>query len=126
MAKFQGTIIEESLFDKSVLDDIKITTTRVSPVTEEEQTPWLKQWTLHAVEIPEEEARNIAGVLRKALETEHDWYIDYKNADWHYIIFRDKVFKVDRSKKEEYNEVTKHGISLGIPDYQLDFSPEIK
>ena len=36
---------------------------------------------------------------------------------------RDKVFKVDRSKPEEYKEVTQYGVSLGIPDYQLDFSP---
>ena len=126
MAKFQGTIIEESLSDKSVLDDIKITATRVSPVTEEEQTPWLKQWTLHTIEVPEQDAEKIAGKLSKALETQHEWYIDFKNADWHYIIFRDKVFKVNRSNKEEYEGVTKHGVSLGIPDYQLDFSPEIK
>ena len=39
---------------------------------------------------------------------------------------RDKVFKVDRSKPEEYKQVTEYGLSLGIPDYQLDFSPHIK
>ena len=31
-----------------------------------------------------------------------------------------------RAKKEEYGEATKYGLSLGIPDYQLDFSDDIK
>jgi hypothetical protein len=33
---------------------------------------------------------------------------------------------VNRSKKKEYDAVVKYGVSLGIPEYQLDFSPEIK
>ncbi|MBI2641859.1 hypothetical protein HYW87_04720 [Candidatus Roizmanbacteria bacterium] len=28
--------------------------------------------------------------------------------------------------KTKVEEVTKYGVSLGIPDYQLDFSPHIK
>jgi hypothetical protein len=39
---------------------------------------------------------------------------------------RDKVFKVNRESKEEYDEVTKYGVSLGIPEYQLDFSPKVE
>jgi len=41
------------------------------------------------------------------LDTEHSWYADF-------------------TKKEQYTDVTKFGVSLGIPDYQLDFSPHIK
>jgi len=54
------------------------------------------------------------------------WYADFKNKSFHYIIFCNKIFKVDRSKPGQYNSVTKYGLSLGIPDYQLDFSPHIK
>lgn len=122
---FRGVIIEESLGNKSVLKRIKIIKTKIEKVTAKHQTPWLKQWTLHTVEIPEKNAGKIAKELSKSLETEHNWYADFKNDSIHYIIFRNKVFKVDRSKKEEYYEVTKYGISLGIPDYQLDFSSEI-
>jgi hypothetical protein len=51
--------------------------------------------------------------------------VDFKNKDFHYIIFRDRVFKVNRKSKEEYDKAVKFGISLGIPDYQMDLSPDI-
>ena len=53
------------------------------------------------------------------------WYADFKNNDYHYVIFRDKFFKVDLSNPK-YREAMKYGVKVGIPWYQLDFSPEIK
>ncbi|MFA5188861.1 MAG: hypothetical protein WC460_05865 [Patescibacteria group bacterium] len=124
---FQGTIIEESLINKDILEKVKILDTKIETVTEEHHTPHLKQWTLHTVEIPENEIQEIAEKISQSLDISHgNWYADFKNDQFHYIIFRDKVFKVNRSEKAEYDEVTKYGISLGIPDYQLDFSPDIK
>ena len=123
MKNFNGVIIEESLQGKDVLSKVKIIKTEVEPVSEKHQTPWIKQWTLHTVEILENQADSIAKEISNALDSEHDWYADFKNQDSHYIIFRHKIFKVDRSKPEQYAEVTKYGMSLGIPDYQLNFSP---
>lgn len=126
MKNYTGVIIEESLENKDVLQDVKISDTKVEEVTEEHKTPWIKQWTLHTVEIPENQADSVAEKLTKALDSQHSWYADFKNDAFHYIIFRDKFFKVDRGKKEQYDDVVKFGLSLGIPDYQLDFSPDIK
>ena len=126
MKNFKGVIIEESLENKDVLEKVKILKTDIEQVTEEHKTPWIKQWTLHAVEIQNDQIDEVAEELTRTLDSEQGWYADFKNDDFHYIIFRDKVFKVDRSKKEEYAEVTKFGIALGIPDYQLDFSPHIQ
>jgi len=126
MTNFNGVIIEESLENKDVLQKVKIIKTIVEEVTEEHKTPWIKQWTLHTVEIPENQVDEIAEEISKVLDSEHNWYADFKNKDFHYVIFRNKLFKVDRSKPEQYNDVTKYGVSLGIPDYQLDFSPHIK
>ena len=44
----------------------------------------------------------------------------------YYIIFRDKVFYIDRKSKEQYDEAKRYGISLGIPEYQVDFAPDDK
>jgi hypothetical protein len=33
---------------------------------------------------------------------------------------------VDRQSKEEYDKVNRYGEALGIPPYQLDFSPQIQ
>lgn len=126
MTNFIGVIIEESLENKDVLQKVKIIKTKVEEVTEEHKTPWVKQWTLHTVEILENQADAIAEDLSKSLDSEHAWYADFKNDKFHYILFRNKVFKVDRSKREQYDDVTKYGLTLGIPDYQVDFSPHIK
>ena len=123
---YKGVIIEESLENKDILKDVKITATEVESVAEEHKTPWLKQWTLHTVEIPEEKADEIAEKISRSLDSKHggSWYADFKNDTTHYVIFRGKVFKVNRANKVEYDAVNQYGASLGIPDYQLDFSPD--
>ena len=120
---YQGTIIAESLGDPSILRELKILATRVEEVAEKHQTPWLSQWTLHTVEIPEEKANEFAEKVSRSFDTDHPiWYADFKNDDYHFIIFSNKVFKVDLSNPALYKEATIYGISLGIPDYQLDFA----
>lgn len=123
---FIGVIIEESLENKSVLAKVKILKTKISQVIEKHKTPWIKQWTLHTVEIPEEQAANIAEETSKSLDSQHAWYADFKNATHHYIIFRSKVFFIDRRSKEHYDEAKHYGISLGIPAYQVDFHPDVE
>ena len=123
---FRGVVIEESLVDRSILSDVEIVSTKVEMVTEEHKTPWVKQWTLHDVEIPADEAPRVAEKISKALDPEHNWYADYKTDEEHYIIYRDRVFHVtDRSDKKQYDEATKYGTSIGIPAYQVDFSPHV-
>ncbi len=123
---YVGIIIEESLEKKDVLKKVKILKTKIEKVTEKHKTPWIKQWTLHTIKLSENQADAVAKDLSKSLDSEHSWYADFKNNSFHYIIFRNKVFKVVRSKPEQYLGVTKYGLTLGIPDYQLDFSPHIK
>ena len=127
MENYQGVIIEESLENKEVLKKIKIISTKVEPITDEHKTPWLSQWTLHTVEIPDNEAKEIAEGISKSLDRNHggSWYADFKNDTHHYIIFRDKIFYIDRKSKEQYDEAKRYGISLGIPEYQVDFHPEV-
>ena len=128
MKNYQGVIIEESLESKEVLKKIKIISTKVEPITNEHKTPWLSQWTLHTVKIPDNEAKEIAEEISKSLDRNHggSWYADFKNDTHHYIIFRDKIFYIDRKSKEQYNEAKSYGISLGIPEYQVDFHPEVE
>ena len=117
----KGVVIEESLQNLEILKQLKIISSKIEKVVESHKTPWLKQWTLHAVEIDEDDAQNIADKVSVVLDSKHDWYADFKNDKYHFIIFRNKVFRVNRNNPEEYKEVKKYGISLGIPDYQLDF-----
>ena len=124
----KGVIIEESLENKDVLKDVVILSTKVEEVTEKHKTPWIKKWTLHTVEIPEEKADDIVKKLSDDLETEYtNWYADFKNKNYHYIVYSGgKVFKVDLKNPILYKDAKAHGISLGIPEYQVDFAPEDK
>lgn len=122
---YQGVIIEESLKNKDILKDVEILETKVEKVNKRHRTPWLKQWTLHTVEVTEDQAENTAKKISRMLDSEHDWYADFKNDTHHYIIFHDKIFYIDRRSKGQYDEAKKYGISLGIPEYQVDFHPEV-
>ncbi len=126
MADYNGVIIEESLESMEMLGKVAILQTKVEQATERHKTPWIQQWTLHTVEVAEDQADEVAEELSKSLDSAHAWYADFKNEKFHYIIFRNKVFKVDSSQPEQYDNVTKYGLYLGIPDYQLDFSLHIK
>ena len=123
-----GVIIEESLEDKSILKEVKILSTDIEEVTEYHKTPWLKQWTKHTVEIPEDKAKEIAEKISKSIHGEHEnsWYVDFKNDKFHYVIFRNKVFFINRRYKKAYEEATKYGVSIGIPAYQVEFANEVQ
>ncbi len=125
---YRGVVIEESLQSKDILRKLKIVSTKVEQVTEKHHTPWLQQWTLHAIEVPSSQAEGVAATLSKVLDYSHGgaWYADFKNTTHHYIIFLDKVFSIDRQSKQQYDEAKRYGMSLGIPEYQVDFHPEVK
>ncbi len=126
MNNYHGVIIEESLAKKYVLKKVRVVSTKIEQVMEGHQTPWILQWTLHTVEIPENNAHSIAEEVSRILDPNHEWYADFKNDTHHYIIFRNKVFFVDRASHAEYDAAKQHGLSLGIPEYQVDFHPEVK
>lgn len=119
---YVGAIIEESLKDPPVIKIVKILKTRVEKVTYKHKTPWLKVWTLHFVEVRESQIDKTADLLSQSIEGEHSsWYIDLKNDKYHYIIFPDKIFKVDLKTPDLYEAARQYGLSLGIPRYQMTF-----
>lgn len=119
---YKGVIIEESLDDKDVFRKVKILGTQVEKVVEKHKTPWIKQWTLHTVEISEEMADEISKRLSSCLDKKHNWYADFKNNEYHYIIYQNKIFKVDLKNPVIYKDAREYGISIGIPEYQVDFT----
>jgi len=125
---YQGTIIEESLADKMILQKVRILSTKIEQVTQKHQTPWLAKWTLHKVEIPEDRAQEIAKEISPILDYGQgtSWYADFKNDKHHYIIFKNKIFFIDKQSKTQYDEAKQYGLALGIPEYQVDFHPEVE
>lgn len=126
MEKFMGVIIEESLEDKKIFGLASIISTKIEKVVEKHKTPWLEKWTLHTVEIEPKDAERVAEILAMDLEKQHPWYADFKNKKYHYIIFKNKIFYIDRASQEQYDKAKNYGVSIDIPEYQVDFHPEIK
>ncbi len=118
---YSGVIIEESLANKQALEGLNIVKQEVEQVTEEHETPWLTQWTCDTVEIPEAEIEAAVQKLSAAIDTEHigNWYCDFRNDNWHYVVFSGKIFKIDRSKREAYDEMREYALSIGLPEHQL-------
>lgn len=121
MKNFKGVIIAESLQDKSVLNKLLIIKTDIEIVTKSHQTPWLKQWTLHTVEIPFDTMDETAKEIQNSLEKQHNWYAHFWNNDSLCVIFRDKIYKLPKDDKNTWQEAIEYGISLGIPKQQLEF-----
>ena len=120
---YTGTIIQESLVDQLILDKLHVTRTVVEEATPRHNTPWVKAWILHTVEIEEEDADKWAEWLSKNIDNSHDhpWYVDYKNEKYHYVIFPGKIFKIERKNKEQNKKAVNYGLAVGIPEYQLDW-----
>ena len=120
-------IIEESLTNLEVLKHCKIVSTRVSIVTQEHQTPWLKQWTMHTVSVSAEKADELATELSNSLHSlPGNWYADFKSENRHYVVYPNRVFLIDRSDSEQYRRATEYGMSIGIPAHQVDFEPHMR
>jgi hypothetical protein len=83
---YVGVVIEESLRERRVLERLRIVSTEVEPVTDAQGTPWLRPWTLHTVEIADDEAAvaaSLLGYLKRFEEGElaerfGDAYLAYK------------------------------------------------
>ena len=107
MGTYTGCIIEESLKDKSILNEFKILET----ITDD--------GTSYIVEIDEREIDDIVLKLQSAMSDEKIWYADLKNYDYHYIIYNDRIFKVNRDFPEQYEEAKEYGLKRGIPEDYL-------
>lgn len=119
---YRGSIIEESLKNRNVLEGLRIVSAEVEDVTAAHRTPWLQQWTITTVEIEDGAIKAFTRKLQAAMETEHSsWFADFKGDKDHYIVFPGKIFFIDHRRNDTYTEAVAYGVSLGIPKQQLAF-----
>ena len=103
----KGTIIENSLSDKSILQKVRV-----------ERTWQDGDWILHDVQIDEKDVLELSKYL-----AEGPWYIHLWQPDQDkvLVVFKDKLFTINYSDKSTWAEAVGHGKLLGIPPEQLDF-----
>jgi len=103
----QGTIVENSLTDPSVLKELSVLKS------------WQDgTWKLHQVSLDRTQALKLADYI-----VEGPWYMHFwkPGADDVLVVFKNETFDIKHSDKSTWQDALARGKSIGIPDEQLDF-----
>lgn len=111
MKEYKGIIIEESLEDNRMLNDLEIIDFEIS---KEENSS--ERWHLYTVNVSKEDIENLSKNIKKG-----KWYMHFWKGREVIAIFKNKKFEFNFDDKSTWREVIEYGLSLGIPKEQLDF-----
>lgn len=85
--------------------------------------PLTPVWTLLDIEVPDDQAESLARQLETAL-TDGPWYADYGNGTSHTVVFPGRVFTYTAGDSTGRRAAHDHGLSLGVPEHQLDWTED--
>lgn len=113
MDKFKGCIVEESLEDNRILNNIKIIKVRI---TREEDAS--ERWHIYNSILTEKDIKKVHKYLKDG------WYMHFWKGNKIVVLFKRRKFVLNLKNKEGWKEAINYGRSLGIPKEQLDFQIE--
>ena len=108
--KYRGIIIEESLIDNRILNNINILKLYITEAAKRND-----QWHLFEVEIEENEIENFSKLILEG------WYTHFWHGSDVVAVFANKIIKFNYLDKTTWKEVLEYGKKLNIPEKQLDF-----
>jgi hypothetical protein len=103
----EGTVIENSLDNPEILSDFEVIKS------------WeAGDWKLHRICVTEEQAHQISRHLVKG-----PWYVHFwkENKNDVLVVYQNKKFWIKFDDQESWKDALEHGLSLGIPEGQLNF-----
>lgn len=104
---YYGTIIENSLADKSILQRLVVNKTWSAGT-----------WTLHQITASKDTIPELQHALADGPWYIHLWQDDKENIT---VIFKEKIFSIQKSDQNSWKQAIDYGVSIGIPKEQLDF-----
>jgi len=107
---YKGIIVEESLLDNRILNDLEIIKVEIS----KEENPE-DRWHLYTVKVSEEDINKLDKNIKPK------WYMHFWKEKSVIVIFKDKRFNFSYDNKFEWAPIIDYGLSIGIPKEQLDF-----
>lgn len=117
-----GTMIAESLRVGATLDDLGIVVRQVRRFRVQNAPEYQPAvWTTMEFEAADEDAEKLAKTLEASLD-EPGWYVNYSTATETFVVFPGKVFRYPRGDQEGRATAQAHGLGLGVPEAQLDWS----
>lgn len=108
--KYKGIIVEESLKDNRIVNDLEVIEVRISDEEKPEE-----RWHLYTVKVSKKEIEKLSKNIKQG------WYMHFWKDRGVIVIFRDKKFKLNFDDKTTWKPVVEYGRSLGIPKEELDF-----
>lgn len=108
---YKGTIVEESLEDNRIINDLDVIGFKIS----KDENP-ADRWHLYTVKVSKDEIKKLSKQVKVG-----KWYMHFWNSDDVIAVFKDKIFEFRHDQKETWKEAFEHGQSLGIPNEQLNF-----
>lgn len=107
---YKGTIAAESLKDKEILNKIKVLS-----IEETDDENVSDRWHIYSALLTDEDI----DILEQQIK-EH-WYAHFWSDTKLIIIFANKKFICDVNNKISWQPAIDYGLSVGIPEEQLDF-----
>ncbi|MDP3728288.1 MAG: hypothetical protein Q8R18_02425 [bacterium] len=108
---YTGLIVEESLDDSRVLNDFKILKVEIT----KEKNP-ADRWHMYTIEVSKKEIERISKEIKPKL-----WYANFWKDNELLVVFKNKIFTLDRYDTKTRKEAIEYGLAQGIPRKQLDF-----
>jgi hypothetical protein len=122
----RGTIILESLQADASLTGFRFVVQQIGrgrPKLSKEQVaagiPAV--WSAIEFEIEEERAEALATALSGLLDPV-GWYVNFSSRAETFVVFPGRVFRYPRGDPQRRAEAQAHGLTLGIPEKQLDWT----
>ena len=111
---YQGILIKESLTDDSIIDILNINKVEL---WESNDIP--KYWTaLYFSSNDNNLAEKFSKVINPKPLGGSSWYVDFKYANTHYVVFYQNILKYEIGNKEEKNKVLEVCKKYGISDIE--------
>lgn len=114
---YEGMLIKESVSDENILDYIQINKVEVWKTN---NIP--KYWTaIQFTSMEQSLPQKLAQVMRVDKQTGVHWFVDFKQGNIKYIVFKDTVLSYTIGNSEEKEKVVEECRKLGIPDTQMNW-----
>lgn len=111
---WRGVIIEESLEDKSLLDEVK-TVLRTSAYLEKEEGRG--KFNFDKVEVEDLKLSRVLALAKKSLKK--GWYIHFCKDEKMIVVFKNISFEHKKGYNPSLDQIRRYGKSVGINEDQL-------
>ncbi len=111
---WRGVLIEESLEDKGIMDNVRIVGMRTSLLESEE---YKGVFHFHNLEVPSEQLDAVLNEMSRAIKAA--WYFHLVGGDVMKVVFKDKIFTLKKGDSATLASIQRYGQAHGVHPDQL-------